>query len=297
MTISIGVLAPRESWHFQDLKRAAETFNREIQLRRVDFNTLTSQLEDGKESFSDRYGSIAYLDALIVRTMPPGSLQQIIFRMDVLHRLAKSGVRVFNSPRSVEIAIDKYLSLSLMAEAGIAVPDTSVCQSRRQAASAFQDLGRDVILKPIFGSMGKHVKRISSPEELHPAMDQFMERGEVFYLQKFVPHNGTDIRILIVGKSVFSMKRVNPKGGWLTNIAQGAHAEPYTPSQREIDLALRAAKANRCVIAGVDIVYEQASGIPMVLEVNASPGWEGIQKVCEGDVANSVLQAVTTNLG
>ena len=86
------------------------------------------------------------------------------------------------------------------------------------------------------------------------------------------------------------MKRVNPNGGWLTNIARGGIAEPYQATQIEIDLAFRAAKANACQIAGVDIVYTGKSPDPMVLEVNASPGWEAIQKVCEGNVANSVLK-------
>ena len=295
MTINVGVLAPVQgSWHFQDLKRASAAFNGNVLIRPVDFRTLASFVDHESESFSDRRGCIDDLDALIVRTMPPGSLQQIIFRMDVLHRLAASGVRIVNSPRSVEIAIDKYRSLSLMANAGIKVPEFVVCQSRRQGLAAFHKLGGDVVLKPIFGSMGKNLHRLSDANAALECMTTFVEKGEVVYLQKFVNHGGSDLRILIVGDKVFSMKRINPNGGWLTNISRGSNAERYIATPNEIEVARMAARANDCQIAGVDIVYDEDSTVPMVLEVNASPGWEAIQKVCGCDVAAEVLKFVTS---
>jgi len=294
----VGVLAPESSWHFQDLKRASESFNGKIQIRSLDYASLAASVETGdQERFSEQRGAIDELDALIVRAMPRGSLQQIIFRMDVLHRIAESGVQVFNPPRSLEIAIDKYLSLSLMASEGIPVPRFAVCQTAKQGMEAFQQLGGDVVLKPIFGSMGKNLHRLTEATHAQENMEMFVAKGEVLYLQQFIEHGGSDVRILVVGNETFSMKRVNPKGGWLTNIARGGVAEPYTPTEKELNLARHAAKANSCKIAGVDIVYEKNCTEPKVLEVNASPGWEAVQKVCECDVANSVLKLVTTSLG
>lgn len=293
MTIRIGVLASETSWHFQDLKRASNAFGGNVQVRPVDFTTLESFVDQREEKFADRHGSIDGLDVLLVRTMPAGSLQQIVFRMDVLHRLAASGVRIVNSPRSVEIAIDKYLSLSLMANAGIGVPEFAVCQSGRQGLAAFHKLGGDVVLKPIFGSMGKHIQRLQEAETALDAMKTFVEKGEVVYLQKFVNHGGRDIRILIIGDKVFSMRRVNPNGGWLTNISCGSVAERYTATAAEIEVARMAARVNDCIIAGVDIVYDQDGGEPLVFEVNASPGWEAIQTVTNCDIAAEVLRLVS----
>jgi len=290
--MKVGVLAPESSWHFQDLKRASDSFDTEIELHSVDFASLGASVENGhEEKFYDRSGSVDSFNALIVRTMPRGSLQQIVFRMDALHRLANSGVRVINSPRSVEIAIDKYLSLSLMVQGGLAVPPFAVCQSVEQGVRAFENLGGDIILKPIFGSMGRNVFHFKNRDMLIDEMQRFVKDGEVLYLQKFIDHGESDIRILVVGDDVFSMRRTIP-GGWLTNVAQGGVAEPLEPTQTEIQLARGAAKASCCEIAGIDLVYPVGSNEPLVLEVNASPGWEAIQKVCDEDIASSVLRYV-----
>lgn len=291
--MKVGVLAPETSWHFRDLQRASLVCGDGIELSTVDFASLTAAVENGhEEQFADRSGSINSLDALIVRTMPRGSLQQIIFRMNMLHRLADCGVRIINSPRSVEIAIDKYLSLSLMANAGLPVPRFSVCQTVEQGVQAFERLGGDVILKPIFGSMGKNVIRINSTDRAVAELNRFLSIGEVLYLQEFVDHGGTDIRILVVGDEVFSMRRTSPNSGWLTNVAQGGASEPVEMTKKEIELARTAASVNGCEIAGVDLVYPVGANEPLILEVNASPGWEAIQKVCGRDVAVEVLKFV-----
>ena len=289
----VGVLAPETSWHFRDLKRASNSFGDELELLSVDFSTLAASVEnEHQEQFYDQSGFLNSLNSLIVRTMPKGSLQQIVFRMDTLHRLARTGVRVINSPRSVEIAIDKYLSLSLMAEHQIPVPPFSVCQTVEQGMRAFEELGRDVVLKPIFGSMGMRIHRLQEEATARNVMADFVDDGEVLYLQKFVDHGGSDIRVLVVGDEIFSMRRMSSDGGWLTNIARGGSADQHEATSREIELARAAAKINCCEIAGVDIVYAEDSDAPMVLEVNASPGWEAIQNVSKRDVAASVLELV-----
>ncbi|QEG21898.1 ATP-grasp domain-containing protein [Mariniblastus fucicola] len=300
MSLRVGVLAPESSWHFRDLQRSNSMAanGQKVELVAVDFATLAASV--GIEEiapFSDFANSVQAMDAVIVRTMPKGSLQQIVFRMDLLHRLESAGIRIVNSPRSVEIAIDKYLSLALMADNGISIPAFAVCQTVEQGLDTFERMGRDAILKPIFGSMGKHVYRLSEISEARSLMQRFVDQGEVIYLQKFVRHGGSDIRILVVGEEIFSMRRIGPAGSWLTNIARGSTAERYRPNAKEVELARKAAKINRCEIAGIDIAYDNGSDDPLVLEVNASPGWEAIQNVCESDVANSVLKAVTTNLG
>ena len=294
VTVNIGVLASDSSWHFQDLKRACGAFRGEIELHSIDFASLAASVEnEHDEQFFDQAGSVNSLDALVVRTMPRGSLQQIVFRMDALHRLSDSGVRIVNSPRSVEIAIDKYLSLSLMAKAGLPVPKFVVCQTVQQGMRAFEMLGGDVVLKPIFGSMGKNVHRLQEATDAEALMREFVDQGEVLYLQEFIDHGGSDIRILVVGSKVFSMRRSSKDGGWLTNVARGGDAAPHTATLCEVQLARAAAAVNCCEIAGVDLVYPSGSNAPLVLEVNASPGWEAIQTVTNSDIAAEVLRLVS----
>ena len=97
---------------------------------------------------------LADCDAVLVRTMPPGSLEQVVFRMDLLHRLMAGGVRVLNPPRAVEVCVDKYLATALLDAAGLPVPHTIVCQHADAALEAFTALGGDVVVKPLFGSEG-----------------------------------------------------------------------------------------------------------------------------------------------
>ena len=111
----------------------------------------------------------AEADVVVVRGMPGTSppearLEEVIFRMDVLARLAADGTPVINPPRSLEIAIDKYLSLSLLAAAGLAVPQTIVVQDAAAAIEAWERLGGDCVIKPLFGSRGRGIVRGPSPE-------------------------------------------------------------------------------------------------------------------------------------
>ena len=86
--------------------------------------------------------------------MPPGSLEQVVFRMDALHRIAAAGVPVLNPPRAVEAAVDKYLTLALLEAAALPVPPTWAGQGATEALAAFDALGGDVVVKPLFGSEG-----------------------------------------------------------------------------------------------------------------------------------------------
>src|SRR5207302_9451310 len=106
---------------------------------------------------------LADFDTVVVRTMPPGSLEQVVFRMDVLHRLQSRGVRVLNPPAAVEACVDKYLASARLAEAGLRVPPTVVCQHADAALEAFAALGGDVVVKPLFGSEGRGMVRVAAP--------------------------------------------------------------------------------------------------------------------------------------
>ena len=103
-------------------------------------------------------------DGVLVRMMPPGSLEQVVFRMDALHRVAAAGVPVLNPPRAVEAAVDKYLTLALLEAAGLPVPPTWAGQGVTDALTAFDALGGDVVVKPLFGSEGRGLIRISDKE-------------------------------------------------------------------------------------------------------------------------------------
>ena len=279
----IAVLSTPNAWHFNDLKRAAgvdcEVFN-------FPFEQLSAEIErDGSPMFN------LEADCVIVRTMPPGSLQQIVFRMDLLARLQQSGVKVFNSPKSIEAAVDKYLSLSLLSAAGVPVPETKVAQTVDEAMQHFSQFRNDTVVKPIFGSMGNGISRIQDAEQAHECFSAAIEAGDVIYQQEFVDHPGFDLRLLVLGEKVLGMKRVNA-GHWITNISRGGVGEPYVPTDFEIELALKSARAVGAHFAGVDVVTDVATQRQLVVEVNAVPGWRETSKVLNQDVAALLLDEI-----
>src|SRR4029077_2438253 len=119
-------------WHVRDLPRAAVSFHHGA------VAVLFLRVSAGVATTGD---SLAAFDAILVRTMPPGSLEQVIFRMDVLHRLQARGVAVLNPARAVETCVDKYLATARLEAAGLPVPPTMVCQRADDALQAFEELG------------------------------------------------------------------------------------------------------------------------------------------------------------
>ena len=224
--------------------------------------------------------------------MPGGGLEEVVFRMDLLGRLAARGTPVVNSPRGLEIAIDKYLSLARMAAAGLSVPRTMVAQSPDAIRAAWHALGRDCVAKPIFGSRGRGIARITDEASLETLIDAATAAppaGSVAYLQEFLPHDGWDVRILLVGKDAFAMRRFAVDGEWRTNVSLGGRPEAFSPPADWVELARAAARAVETEIAGVDLLPAR-DGRVVVLEVNAVPGWQGLEAATGIPVADAIVR-------
>jgi ribosomal protein S6--L-glutamate ligase len=118
--------------------------------------------------------------------MPLGSLEQVIFRMDCLQVWQSLGAEVINSPRCLETSIDKWLTLHRLVKAGILVPPTVACQTRDQALSAFEELGRDVLVKPLFGGEGRGIIRLQDRDLAWRTFSTLQQLGQVLYVQPMI---------------------------------------------------------------------------------------------------------------
>jgi RimK family alpha-L-glutamate ligase len=278
--MKLALLAGGDGWHVRDLQRAAALLGHEAVA--VDFRRISAAVATAAEP-------LAGFDAVLVRTMPPGSLEQVVFRMDLLHRLQVRGVTVLNPPRAVEICVDKYLATAQLEAAGLRVPPTIVCQHAAAALAAFEQLGGDVVVKPLFGSEGRGMVRISDAD-LAWRTFRTLERTQcVLYVQQFIAHPGWDLRAFVINNRIVAAMRRRARGGWRTNVAQGGAAEVVRLDTVETDLALRAARAVGCPVAGVDLL-PGPSGEWYVLEVNAVPGWRALAPVSGVDVAAETLR-------
>ncbi len=231
-------------------------------------------------------------DVVLVRTMPPGTLEQVVYRMDALSRLEAGGMRVINSPKSLECAVDKYLTTARCQAAGLPVPETVVCESEETALAAFEWLGGDVVVKPLFGSEGRGILRVSDSDLALRTFRTLSRLGAVLYLQKFIPHPGYDVRILVLaGEVLGGMKRYAAPNEFRTNVSQQGRAEAHAPTSAECELAQTAAAATGAWFAGVDLLFDRA-GECYVVEVNAVPGWKAFGRVNNMDVATALLKRI-----
>jgi ribosomal protein S6--L-glutamate ligase len=282
----IAILSSGDGWHVRDLQRAAGQLGHAAHA--FDFRRVSAAvgLAGGEDSIP---GMLAGFDGVLVRTMPPGSLEQVVFRMDLLHRLEARGVRVLNPPRAAEICVDKYLATARLEAAGLRVPPTAVCQTADAALEAFAVLGGDVVVKPLFGSEGRGMIRVADPELAWRTFRAIERTQGVLYLQRFIRHPGWDLRIFVLGGDVLAAMRRHARGDWRTNVAQGGSAEIAKVLPEEARLALRAAEALGTPVAGVDLL-PGPDGEWYVIEVNAVPGWRALAPVTGVDVAAAIVR-------
>ena len=282
--MKVGILGKRGGWHTTALQAAWA--RRGITAAVLPITRLTARLAGGPV-LSAGDTSLEQFDVLFVRAIPGGSLEQIIFRMDALFRLEKAGVRVINSAKVIERTVDKYYTSWLLEQAGLPTPRTVVAERFEDALAAFEELGSDVVVKPIFGSEGRGMVRVSDADIAYRVFRALEISRYVYYIQEFVPHGQRDIRVFVIGDKV-EAAMVRLGAGWKTNVAQGARARRFEPDGRVQELALRAARAVGTDYAGVDILALEDDEYTVV-EVNGIPGWRGLEKATGLNVADHLV--------
>jgi len=290
--LRIAVLGSTGGWHAERLEGALTARGHEC-----GFAPVTRMVGRINGGLGVRGGELALdgCDIVLVRGIPRGSLEQVIFRVNVLHALAPAGVRAVNSARALERTVDKFLASALLARAGLPTPRTIACERPADALEAFAELGGDVIVKPLFGSMGLGLVRLEDPDVAQRVFRALELERAVYYLQETLPHAGRDVRALVVGERVVaSIERIGE--GWRTNLARGAHARPVRLDAREERLCVRAAAALDADYAGVDLL-RAADGRDYVLEVNGIPGWQGVERATGVDVAAALAEHLETVVG
>ncbi|NVM37921.1 MAG: RimK family alpha-L-glutamate ligase [Candidatus Lokiarchaeota archaeon] len=230
--------------------------------------------------------------AALVRGFGAAHTQKIFFRLDILSAIEEYDVKLINTRESLEIASDKFLTSVFLEKYQIPTPKTMICEDPHKALEAFDELGGDCVLKPLYGSKGIGITRLNDKAFAENVIYSLSQLNHVFYLQKFVEHQNRDIRILVLGnKAITGMYRIGDS--WKTNIYAGAKAEPLELTNELKNLAVKAAKITKTEIAGVDIL-ESEKGFS-VLEVNSIPGFTALQKVSEVNIAEEIINYFLEN--
>ena len=290
--MKIGVLTKNpESWHSKQLEKAIIKNN--IIPFFFRFTEITAKIEEKLQIYARNTNIIEEIPAVIVRPIGRGSLEEIIFRLDVLHSLEKSGTLIINPPKAIEISVDKYYSLNLLRQSGISVPRTIATENFEEALQAFKELGEDVVVKPLFGSRGVGSTRVSDSEIATRIFRALTYNHEVIYLQEYIEHGFSDIRAFVIGERVVASMRREAQT-WKTNVSLGAKPKPVKLDNELEDLAIKASRIIGCKVAGVDIV-ESRKG-PLIVEINSQPGWRGLQTVTKVNIADEIVKYVISEL-
>jgi len=287
--MNVAILNAGSGWHTDELCRAlAERGHTGLVLP---YEALVARLGTGPgvvRGLSNGTHAILEADAVLTRIIPSGSLEQTIYRVDALHWIEKRGVPVMNSARAIERSVDKFYTTALLQEAGLPTPETIVCESTGDAMSAALAMG-DVVIKPIFGSMGHGMVRVNDPDVAFRVVRTLEQLRIVFYVQRVVDHGGRDVRVFVVGGRVLgSIERQAPAGHWRTNVSLGGSVRPFDLPFAWEQLALRATAAISADYAGVDLLPSR-DGSVFVLEVNGIPGWQGLKQATGVDVAAAIV--------
>ena len=292
--LKVGIVAsdPKE-WH-------VERLTSELKARGAEAYVLpATRFRSGvglEPRLSVRGYAIDDYDAVIVRKVPGGTAERVFYRMDVLHRLKDLGVYVLNPPDAIEIAVDKYYTSARLEDAGIKTPRTVVTERFDEAMKAYQELGGDVVVKPLFGSLGMGMSRVSDEDVAYRIFRALEMTQGVYYIQEYIPHGNRDIRAFVIGGEVVA-SMLRTADDWKTNISAGGKAEPYDLEEELAELSVEATAAIGLEYSGVDILRSEDDGEAYVIELNSTPGWQGLQTVTERDVTALVVDLLISEIG
>ena len=305
--LRVAIMTDETGWHTGRLKKAFRA--RGVDARCIDL--ATCRIDTTWQPYGLALPGFGHTlpDAVFVRGIAGGSFEQVTLRLGILHALRECGVPVYNDARAIERSVDKSMTSFLLHRSGVPTPATWASESAAFAQRVVMResaAGRQLVLKPLFGSQGKGLRRLGASTRRDgtltplPPLRSF---GQVAYLQRFVgPHSGSgraaragfDWRVLVIGgRAVAAMRRIGGRG-WIHNVARGAHCEPAELDDALAQTAIRATAALGLDYAGVDLIPAttdpcDTNAAPLVLEVNGVAAWRGLQSVTSIDIAAALV--------
>ena len=216
----------------------------------------------------------------------------------VVRQFEMMGVFTVNSSIAIVRSRDKLRSLQIFSRHDIGIPKTVFANHPKHVDRLLKEIGgTPLVIKLLEGTQGIGVVLAETRKAAKSVVEAFYGLNADILLQEFIAEaEGADIRVFIVnGKVVGSMKRQGAEGEFRSNIHRGGTAKACRLTRRQKEVALRAASAMGLKVCGVDML--QSSRGPLVLEVNSTPGLEGIEKATGKDIAGKIVEYIENNVG
>ena len=200
-----------------------------------------------------------------------------------------------NTSDAIANSRDKLRSLQILAEAGINMPITGFASHTKDIEGVIESVGSTpLIMKLLQGTQGQGIVLAETRKAAESVMSAFRQLDADIMVQEFIKESGgTDIRAFVVGDEVVaSMKRIAPEGEFRSNVHRGGTMEKVQLTSEEENMAVNASRILGLSIAGVDLMRSKRG--PLILEVNSSPGLQGIESCSEVDVAEKIIVHIQT---
>ncbi|MGV2976217.1 30S ribosomal protein S6--L-glutamate ligase [Roseibium sp.] len=269
----------------QRLKEAAETRGHELDI----IDTLRCYMNIASRRPEVYYNGekLTGFDAVIPRI----GASVTFYGMAVLRQFEMMGVYPLNESVAIGRSRDKLRSMQLMARDGIGLPVTTFAHDPKQTEEVLRLAGgAPIVIKLLEGTQGIGVVLADSDRSAKSVVEAFRGAGVNIMLQEFIKEaGGTDIRAIVIGgKVVAAMKRTGAEGDFRSNLHRGGSAQVVKLSSEERATAVRAAKSLGLNVCGVDMLRSNHG--PVIMEVNSSPGLEGVEKATGLDIAGKIIE-------
>jgi ribosomal protein S6--L-glutamate ligase len=213
------------------------------------------------------------------------------YGLSVVNQFDMMGVPVLNAAIPIARARDKLRALQLLSRFGIDIPRTVMCRYRDEVPLAVEQVGGlPCIMKLLQGAQGVGVLIASSMSEVEGMLDTLWHLGQEILLQELIAESrGKDVRALVVGdRVVAAMRRTAREGEFRSNIHRGGEGQPIELPREYAEAAVKAVRVIGLEVAGVDML--ESRGGPKIMEVNSSPGFEGLERVTGSDIAGMYVE-------
>lgn len=273
----------------KSLLKAAELRNHDVEI--IDPTNCVLSIEDGAPKVHYHGDLVDDLHAIIPRI----GASNTYFGSSVVRHFEAQGVFSTVSSEAIITSRDKWTCFQLLSKAQVPVPMTVLGNSRNPEKLLENWKSFPIIIKILKGTHGQGVILAESKQSALSTMETLNTLGARYLIQEYIAESkGTDIRAIVVdGHVVAAMKRQSKEGDFRSNLHRGASAIPIKLDYKQEALALRAAKTLRLGACGVDIL--SSSRGPLVLEINSTPGLEGIETTTGIDVARSFIGFIERN--
>ena len=232
-------------------------------------------------------------DAVIPRI----GASQTSYGTAIVRQFEMIGDFVINKSDAIKSSRDKLRSLQVLAKHGIDMPITGYASHTMDIHDVIEKVGKTpLIMKLLQGTQGNGMVLAETMKAAESVMNAFKQVDADILIQEFIKESsGVDIRAIVVGKKVVAaMQRVAPEGEFRSNVHRGAATKHINLTQEEEEIAIKSTKILGLSVAGVDLMRSKRG--PLVLEVNSSPGLQGIELLTGADVAEEIIRFIESSL-